>query len=79
MEDLIDQYAPNVKKLLELYPEAAKTITMNGHIYVLPTWSTPAREVINNDNRKTINTTWLANVGLESPHTLDELYCAEGF
>ena len=74
LEDLIDQYAPNVKKLLELYPEAAKTITMNGHIYVLPTWSTPAREVINNDNRKTINTTWLANVGLESPHTLDELY-----
>lgn len=74
LEDLIAEYAPNVTALLEMYPEAKKTLTMDGHIYVLPTWSTPAREVINNENRKTINTTWLKNVGMEMPTTLDEVY-----
>lgn len=74
LEDLIEEYAPNVKTLLEMYPESAKTLTMNGHIYVLPTWSTPAREIINNNNRKTINTTWLENVGMDMPTNLDELY-----
>ncbi|MBR3872866.1 MAG: extracellular solute-binding protein [Clostridia bacterium] len=74
LEDLIAEHAPNVMTLLEKYPEAKKTLTMNGHIYVLPTWSTPARELINNENRKTINTKWLENVGMEMPKTLDELY-----
>ena len=74
LEDLIEEYAPNVTTLLDLYPEAEKTLTMNGHIYVLPTWSTPERELIDNANRKTINTTWLENVGLDMPTNLDELY-----
>jgi len=37
LEDLIDEYAPNVKKLLETYPDIRKSITApDGHIYSLP-------------------------------------------
>ncbi|MCJ7840608.1 extracellular solute-binding protein [Lederbergia sp. NSJ-179] len=38
LEDLIDKYAPNIKKLLEERPDVKKSITtIDGHIYSLPT------------------------------------------
>src|SRR5690606_3817922 len=37
LEDLIDEYAPNIKAMLEQYPDIKKTITaLDGHIYTLP-------------------------------------------
>ncbi len=37
LEDLIDQYAPNLKKVMEKYPNIKSSITApDGHIYALP-------------------------------------------
>ncbi|MFS0613508.1 extracellular solute-binding protein [Lederbergia ruris] len=37
LEDLIDQYAPNIKKLFEERPDVKKSVTtIDGHIYSLP-------------------------------------------
>jgi putative aldouronate transport system substrate-binding protein len=73
LESLIDKYAPNLKKIFEKRPEIKAAVTASdGHIYTLPAaeelgigavpffWS--------------INTTWLAKVGLPMPTTADEYY-----
>lgn len=37
LDDLIEEYAPNVKRMFEEYPDVKKTITApDGHIYTLP-------------------------------------------
>src|SRR5699024_11026458 len=42
LNDLIDEYAPNFKKVLEEYPEIEKLITMpDGNIYSFPQLSDP--------------------------------------
>lgn len=70
LEDLIDEYAPNLKAILDENPQYRKQITApDGHIYSLPT--------INEMNPTThdklfINKTWLDNLGLEVPTTTEE-------
>jgi len=74
LEDLIDDYAPNLKKLLEENPDIEKTITTpDGHIYALPgvskdhrgQWMSPVW----------FNGKWLDELGVEElPETTDELY-----
>lgn len=70
LNDLIDEYAPNLKKILEENPSYKKQITApDGNIYSLPT--------INELNPTThdklfINKTWLDNLGLEVPTTVEE-------
>ncbi|GIO88132.1 ABC transporter substrate-binding protein [Paenibacillus faecis] len=71
LEDLIEQHAPNLKKLFQDYPEVKKTLTMpDGHIYSLPYIDSalPYRSI-----RLYINQTWLDRLGLELPKTTDEL------
>lgn len=71
LEDMIDEYMPNLKKILDENPQYRKQITApDGHIYSLPT--------INELNPTThdkwfINKTWLDNLGLEVPTTKEEL------
>ena len=37
LEDLIEEYAPNITTMFEKYPDIKKTITaLDGHIYTLP-------------------------------------------
>lgn len=70
LNDLIDQYAPNLKAILDENPEYKKQITApDGNIYSLPT--------INELNPSTydklfINKVWLDNLGLEVPSTTEE-------
>lgn len=70
LNDLIDQYAPNLKKVLDDNPEYRKQITApDGNIYALP--------AINELNPTTydklfINKTWLDQLGLEVPTTTAE-------
>lgn len=72
LEELIDQYAPNVKALFEARPDYKKALTSpDGHIYALPT--------INETYARTkpvlfINQTWLDHLGLEVPKTTEEFY-----
>lgn len=71
LEELIDQYAPNLKKLLEERPDIKAAITApNGHIYGLPSWE--ENELGTNPFFHVINTEWLDKLGLKFPDTLDE-------
>lgn len=72
LEDLIDKYAPNLKKIFEKYPDLKASITApDGHIYALPgidTSTTSAAPLM------WMNGYWLKNLNAEKPHTIDELY-----
>ena len=71
LEDMIDEYMPNLKKILDENPQYRKQIIApDGHIYALPT--------INELNPTThdkwfINKKWLDKLGLEVPTTKEEL------
>ncbi|MGP4039284.1 extracellular solute-binding protein [Gracilibacillus sp. D59] len=75
LEDLIDEYAPNFKALMEENPEIKRSITTtDGHIYALPainqhpTAAWPAGPMW-------YNGTWLDELGVkELPKTTEELY-----
>src|SRR5699024_2571443 len=75
LEDLIDEYAPNIKNLFEERPDIEKSITtVDGHIYSLPHVSL--------DHRARwaqgpiwYNGKWLDALGVdELPKTIDEFY-----
>lgn len=73
LNELIDQYAPNFKSLMEQYDGVAKGIaTADGDIYALPNlFDSPSIQI----NRKLfINQDWLQAVGKTMPTTTEELY-----
>lgn len=75
LEDLIDDYAPNIKKMLEENPDIKKSITtVDGHIYSLPTVSNgPTSSWYRGP--LWYNGQWLDALGVkELPKTTDELY-----
>lgn len=73
LEDLIDEYAPNLKKVLDENPEIRKSITTpDGHIYALPRIELDSLWYrgplwYNGDFMKALGMT-------EVPQTIDELY-----
>lgn len=75
LEELIEEYAPNLTTLLEERPDIRQSITtMDGHIYSLP-------QVSDEDNAAWvtapmwINGLWMEELGIEEvPETLDEMY-----
>ncbi|MGL4344036.1 MAG: extracellular solute-binding protein [Cellulosilyticaceae bacterium] len=72
LNDLIDNYAPNFKALLEERPDIKKAITMpDGNIYSIPAVNADAGQAT---TQLCINKTWLDNLGLEIPTTTDEFY-----
>ncbi|MCM3697936.1 ABC transporter substrate-binding protein [Paenibacillus macerans] len=71
LENLIDQYAPNLKALFERRPDIKSAITApDGHIYGLPSWE--ENNLGTNPFFHVINKTWLDKLGLNMPQTLDE-------
>ena len=73
LKDLIDEYAPNVKAMIDHRTKIRKMVTApDGDIYAVPAISegyhlqTPARLWMNG--------AWLDKLGLEVPETLDEMY-----
>ncbi|MGV2788079.1 ABC transporter substrate-binding protein, partial [Clostridium perfringens] len=71
LEDLIDQYAPNLKALLDRRPDIKSSITApDGHIYGLPSWE--ENNLGTNPFFHVINKKWLDKLGLKMPQTLDE-------
>lgn len=72
LEGLIDKYAPNLKKIMEKYPDIEPSITApDGHIYALPgldTQSTSKTPIM------WLNGPWLDKLGAEIPSTTDEFY-----
>lgn len=77
VEDLIDQYMPNLKKIFDEYPEYRSLSTApDGHIYSFP-WIEElgqGKESIHTVNDMAwINVDWLEALNLEMPTTTDEL------
>ena len=71
LENLIDQYAPNLKALLDRRPDIKLAITApDGHIYGLPSWEENNLDI--NPFFHVINKNWLDKLGLKVPQTLDE-------
>ncbi|MFS0880480.1 extracellular solute-binding protein [Metabacillus niabensis] len=72
MTELIDEHAPNVKKMFEEKPELKALSTQkDGEIFGLPKYQRFWPET---STRQFINKQWLDNLGLEMPTNWDELY-----
>ncbi len=75
LNDLIDNYAPNIKKLLDDNPVIRKLITTtDGEIYSLPTMYTNLPEGIEYNMRGFlwINEQWMTELGFSMPTTPEE-------
>ncbi|MCD7034364.1 ABC transporter substrate-binding protein [Metabacillus sp. GX 13764] len=77
VEDLIEKYMPNLKKVLQEAPEYKSMITApDGHIYSFP-WieelGTGKERIQSVDDTPWINKEWLNKLGLKMPTTTDEL------
>ncbi|SHE11506.1 Lipoprotein lplA [Chlamydia abortus] len=74
LNDLIEKYAPNFKKLMDDYPVVKKGITMpDGNIYSFPTIRDP--EFMSVRTRTPwMKKEWLDKLGLQEPTTPDEFY-----
>ena len=73
LDDLIEEYAPNLKKYFEDYPMAKAVATgEDGHIYFVSCMlgETESRPSVGHFVRKD----WLEKLGLEEPKTIDELH-----
>ncbi len=67
----LDEHGPNIKAMLEKYPDAAKAcMTEDGELYMLPVIYDYVPYLVNRTMQ--INQRWLDNLGLEMPTTLDE-------
>lgn len=73
LEDLIDQYAPNLKAIFEKRPALKSMVTApDGHIYTLP--RAEEMGLIPVPFFTSINQSWLDKLNLPMPTTMDELY-----
>ncbi len=70
LEELIDKYAPNFKKLMDENPDIKEAITTpDGHIYALPSIDpSKAHSTI------VLNKKWLEKLGMVMPTNTEELY-----
>ncbi len=75
LNDLIDEYAPNIKKLFEQYPEIEKAITFpDGNIYSFPTIFEPDFTSMRMGAKPWINEEWLEALDMDVPETTEEFY-----
>jgi putative aldouronate transport system substrate-binding protein len=73
LNDLIDQYAPNFKAIMEADPTLAALITKeDGNIYHLPMMEESPPPTLSDG--VFINKKWLDELGLAVPTTIDEFY-----
>lgn len=71
IEDLIEEYAPNIKRTLDENPDIRKAITTpDGHIYAIPAVNEDQAPV--QSTTLNINKGWLDKLGLEVPKTTEE-------
>ncbi|WP_066190610.1 type 2 periplasmic-binding domain-containing protein [Gracilibacillus timonensis] len=75
LNDLIDEYMPNVKALFEEYPEIEKALTnADGKIYSLPTVYSPDFLSMTSNIKPWIREDWLEALDMDMPETTDEFY-----
>ncbi|MDF2648272.1 MAG: transporter substrate-binding protein [Paenibacillus sp.] len=75
LNGLIDKYAPNLKQLMDKYPEIRKGITMpDGNIYSMPLIFDPEFTSVLAQNKFWYNKDWAQKLNLKDPQTTEELY-----
>ncbi|WP_077297849.1 extracellular solute-binding protein [Virgibacillus pantothenticus] len=75
LNDLIENYAPNFKRILEQYPEIEKAITMpDGKIYSFPYLFEPEFTSVRIAARPWIREDWLKALEMDMPETVDDFY-----
>lgn len=75
LNDLIDDYAPNLKAIIEENPEVKKGITMHdGKIYSFPSLSEPDFISLRMGAKPYINRNWLDELNMDMPETTEEFY-----
>lgn len=73
LNELIDSYAPNLKKYLAEHPDVDKQVkTDNGSYYVFP--FIRGDELLRTFQGPIIRKDWLDELGLQTPTTIDEWY-----
>lgn len=75
LDELIDKYMPNYKALLEANPYFADLLTndTDGRMYQLGYFANESMVNANPDSFLYINKTWLDNLGLAIPTTIEEM------
>jgi putative aldouronate transport system substrate-binding protein len=75
LNDLIEEHAPNLKKLFEEYPEIEKGLTFpDGSIYSLPTIYSPEFQSVLVGSKLWIRQDWLDALEMDMPETTEEFY-----
>lgn len=75
LNDLIDQYAPNFKNILETYPEVKKGLTMpDGNIYSFGMILDPEFTSVLAGGKLWIKQSWLDALQWKEPETTEEFY-----
>lgn len=75
LNNLIDEYAPNLKKLLEEHPEIKRGLTMpDGNIYSFPLIYDPEFASVLAARKLWIKKDFMDALGMESIETLDDFY-----
>lgn len=73
LEELIDRYAPNIRRIFAEYPQVRRAATApDGHIYSLPWFKD--QEFFEYRNTFLINQVWLDALQLKMPETTEEFY-----
>ena len=77
LNDLIDNYAPNIKAYLDGNEIAEKALkTDSGKYYYIPNYVTTKEKNGNVSNGYVFRKDWLDDLGLSAPETIDEWYIA---
>ncbi|AJY75631.1 extracellular solute-binding protein [Paenibacillus beijingensis] len=75
INDLIDEYAPNLKALLDKYPDLRKAITMpDGNIYSIPSFYSPEFLPMLIGTPLWVKKDWLDKLHMPEPTTTEQLY-----
>lgn len=75
LNDLVDKYAPNLKKLMDEYPEIRKAVTFpDGNIYSLPVIYDPDFTSVRTHPLMWYNSELLDKYGMDIPATTEEYY-----
>lgn len=75
LNDLIDEYAPNLKKLMEADPNLEKGLTMpDGNIYSFPSYYDPNFLAMLIGTPLWVYEPWLEELNMDEPQTTEEFY-----
>ncbi|WP_078393559.1 extracellular solute-binding protein [Shouchella patagoniensis] len=75
LDELIEEYAPNLTKLMEEYPQVRKGLTMaDGHIYSFPSFYDPDFTSMVVGTPIWLNQHFLEELDMDEPTTIDEYY-----